>query len=47
MLNNEGNKANDRLKAIVDSTLIVNFAAILQNQVRNDTKNRIWEFLFY
>lgn len=41
MLNNEGNKANDRLKAIVDSTLIVNFAAILQNQVRNDTKNRI------
>ena len=47
MLNNEGNKANNRLKTIVDSTLIVNFAAILQNKVRDDTENRIWEFLFY
>ena len=28
-------------KSFVDSILIVNFAAILQNQVRNDTKNRI------
>ena len=41
MLNNEGNKANNRLKAIVNSTLIANFAAILQNQMYNDIKNRI------
>ena len=39
MLNNEGNKANNRLKAIADSTLIANFAVILQNQMCNDTKN--------
>ena len=41
MLNNEGDKANDRLKVIVDSTLIANFAAILQNQMCNDIENRI------
>lgn len=41
MLNNEGDKANNRLKAIVDSILIANFAAILQNQMYNDIKNRI------
>lgn len=41
MLNNEGDKANNRLKAIVDSALIANFAAILQNQMYNDIKNRI------
>lgn len=41
MLNNEGDKANNRLKAIVDSTLIANFVAILQNQTCNDIKNRI------
>ena len=47
MLNNEGDKANNRLKAIVDSTLIAKFAEILHNQTYNDIKNRIWEFLFY
>lgn len=41
MLNNEGDKANNRLKAIVDSILTANFAAILQNQMYNDIKNRI------
>ena len=41
MLNNEGDKANNRLKAIVDSALIAKFAAILQNQTYNDIKNRI------
>ena len=41
MLNNEGDKANNRLKVIVDSTLIAKFAAILQNQTYNDIKNRI------
>lgn len=41
MLNNEGDKANNRLKAIVDPTLIAKFAAILQNQTYNDIKNRI------
>ena len=41
MLNNEGDKANNRLKAIIDSTLIANFAAILQNQRCDDIQNRI------
>ena len=41
MLNNEGDKANNRLKAIVDLTLIANFAAILQNQRCDDIQNRI------
>ena len=41
MLNNEDDKANNRLKVIVYSTLIANFAAILQNQMYNDIKNRI------
>jgi len=36
---NDSNKANNLLKTIVDSTLIANFAAILQNQACNDTKN--------
>ena len=33
MLNNEGDKANNRLKAIVDSTLIANFAALDESAI--------------
>ena len=41
MLNNEGNKANNRLKTIVNSNLLTIFAEVLQNQMYNDIENRI------
>ena len=41
MLNNEGNKANNRLKTIVNSNLLAIFAEVLQNQMCNDIENRI------
>ena len=41
MLNNEGNKANNRLKTIVNSNLLTIFAGVLQNQMYNDIENRI------
>ena len=41
MLNNEGNKANNRLKTIVNSNLLAIFAEVLQNQMYNDIENRI------
>ena len=41
MLNNEGNKANNRLKTIVNSNLLDIFAEVLQNQMYNDIENRI------
>ena len=41
MLNNEGDKANNHSKLFVNSNLIAIFAAILQNQICNDIKNRI------
>lgn len=41
MLNNEGNKANNRLKTIVNSNLLAIFAGVLQNQMYNDIENRI------
>jgi hypothetical protein len=34
---NDGNKANNRLKLLVDSNLIAIFAEILQNQDQNDS----------
>ena len=41
MLNNEGNKANNRLKTIVNSDLLAIFAGVLQNHIYNDIENRI------
>ena len=41
MLNNEGDKANNRLKTIVNSNLLAIFAEVLQNQMYNDIENRI------
>ena len=38
---NDSNKVDYHLKSFVNSNLIANFAAILQNQMCNDTKNRI------
>ena len=38
---NEGDKANNRLKTIVNSNLIAIFAEVLQNQMCNDIENRI------
>jgi hypothetical protein len=38
---NGSNKVDYQLKSFVNSNLIAIFAAILQNQVHNDTKNRI------
>ena len=39
MLNNEGNKANNRLKTIANSDLFAIFAENLQNQMCDDIKN--------
>ena len=38
---NDSNKVDYQLKSFVNSNLIAIFAEILQNQVHNDTKNRI------